>query len=119
MSNEEILDRIIDVMDSYNYFDQGFDLSDIIVDIVSLFDESNDIVVGILEELYYINDLVNEDNFFDIGRKLEVLRDNLVNMDIPKIVTDKNLVLGKVLDGLKDTSMRFELDMIIRETLAR
>ena len=118
MGNEEILDRIIDVMDSYNYFDQGFALSDVIVDIVSLCDESDDIVVGVLEELSYIYDMSTEEDFFTVGRKLEDLRDSLVVGDIPKIVTNKNLVLDKVFRDLKkDPVKKSELNSVIREVL--
>lgn len=123
MRNEEtvqkIIDRIIDVMDSYNYFDTGFIVSDIIDQIVTEFDERNDTVVGVLEELSYINDLASEENFVEVGNRVECLKDNLITNDIPKIVADKNLVLGKVFNTLSDRRKREELDCIIRDTLKK
>lgn len=120
MSNEEIVQKIIDIIESHNLYQGDFIVSDITTDIVSIFgEESNDIVVGVLEELSYINDQSAEENFIETGNRLECLSDNLVKGDIPKIITNKNLVLGKVFEGLKEPSRRFELDMLIRESLER
>lgn len=120
MNNEETVQKIIDIIGTHNLYQADFIVSDITTDILSIFgEESNDIVVGVLEELNYISELITEENFVEIGNRLECLRDNLINGDIPKIITNKNVVLGKVFEGLKEPSSRFELDMIIRETLAK
>lgn len=123
MSNEEtvqkIIDRIIDVMDSYDYFDTGFIVSDIIDQIVTEFDERNDTVVGVLEELSYINDLASEENFVEIGNRLECLKEILIKGDVPKVITNKTLVSKKAISIMQNTTKRNELNNIIRDTLKK
>lgn len=120
MNNEETVEKIIEVFDSYNLYEGDFIPSCIVRDIVSVFgEEDNDVVSGVLSELDYIDNLITEENFVEIGNRLECLRGNLITRDIPKIITNTNVVLGKVFKVLKEPSRRFELDMIIRETLAR
>lgn len=122
MSNEEtVLDTVIDIFDSYELYQGSFIVGDIISDIVNVFGgEDNDIVVGVLEELSYIDDMSIEEDFFTVGRKLEDLRDSLIVGDIPKIVTDPNLVLDKVFrDLMKDPVRKAELNSVIREVLEK
>lgn len=124
MTNEEIIQKIISIFDSYEWYAGAYIVSDIKTDIVSVFGEGeiNDIVVCILSELEYLEEQSNEDDLFKTGRILEDLRDlrdSLANGDVPKIITDKNLVLGKVFNTLRDRVKREELNNIIQEALGK
>lgn len=121
MSNEEILHTVIEVMDGYNYFDSGFVIGELISDILSIFgkEDSNDIVVGVLSELEYIEDQSTQDDFFKTGIRLEDLRDSLSNGDVPKIITEKNLVFRKAISTMQNATKRAELNNLIRDTLKK
>lgn len=120
-NSNEVIDRIVDVFDCYDLYEGSFVVSNIVTDIVSIFGEgsSNSVVEGTLLELDYINDLLNEKNFIQIGNRLECLRDNIVNGDIPKVSTDRNLIAKKAFSMVKDPSKRAELDRILYEALER
>lgn len=119
MSNEETVQKIIDLFDCREFYESKLVVGELITEIVSVFgEESNDVVVGTLEELAHINDLVSEENFVEIENRLNCLRDNLVNGDIPKVIINKNLVISKVFrDLMKDPVKKAELNRVIRETL--
>lgn len=118
MNNEETVEKIIKVFDSYNLYEGDFVPSCIVRDIVSVFgEEGNDVVSGVLSELDYIDNLITEENFVEIGNRLECLRGNLISSDIPKIITNTNVVLGKVFESLKDPVRKAELDGIIHDAL--
>ena len=119
-NSNEVIDRIVEVFDSYDVYEGNFIVSNIVTDIVSIFGErGNSIVEGVLLELDYINDLVNEETFIQVGNRLERLRDNIANGDIPKVRTNKNLIAKKAFSMVKDPSKRAELDRILYEALER
>lgn len=119
-NSNEVIDRIVEVFDSYDVYEGNFIVSNIVTDIVSIFGErGNSIVEGVLLELDYINDLVNEETFIQIGNRLNCLRDNVVSGDIPKVSTNKRLIVKKAFDILRDPIKRAELDRILYEALER
>ena len=120
-NSNEVVEKIVEVFDSYDFYEGNFVVSNIVTDIVSVYGEGsgNSVVEGTLLELDYINDLINEENFIQIGNRLNCLRDNIVNGDILQVSTDKNLIVKKAFDILKDSTKRGELDRIIYEALER
>ena len=119
-NSNEVIDRIVEVFDSYDLYEGSFVVSNIVTDIVSIFGErGNSIVEGVLLEIDFVNDLITEENFVQIGNRLSCLRDNIANGDIPKVSTNKNLIAKKAFSMVKDPSKRAELDRIFYEALER
>lgn len=120
MNNEETVQKVIDIFDCIDLYEGGFVVDDLITDIAALVNKKkNPLIENILIELDDIKTSVSGLNYIEIGDRLSCLRNNLIRSYFPKVITNKNVVLGKVLEGLKEPSKRFELNMIIRETLAR